>query len=74
MSDYGNGGHCSDCGGSNGMHFDGCSYDGVGHAGGYFRSDFKEGLRNFSGVMMILLAGFCPPIGVVFFLIFMACR
>ena len=31
MNDYG---HCPDCGGSDGIHFDGCAYEGVdnGHS------------------------------------------
>lgn len=30
MGDYNNGGHCTDCGGDNGIHYSGCTYEGVG--------------------------------------------
>ena len=35
MSEHGNHGHCPDCGGSDGHHFNDCIYDGVGSGRGY---------------------------------------
>lgn len=35
MSEHG---HCHDCGGHDGNHFDGCTYEGTGSVGGYSSS------------------------------------
>ena len=70
MSDYGNHGYCSDCGGKEGHHFNDCSYDGTSGGWGYPRRNSSDTWKWICVVMMVLFGGLCPPIGVVFFLIF----
>ena len=42
MGDYGSHGHCPDCGGSHGHHFNDCFYDGVGSGRGYSHSGSSD--------------------------------
>lgn len=71
MSDYGNYGYCSDCGGSDGHHYNDCSYDGINGGHGYPRSGSSDTWKWICVIMMVVFGGLCPPIGVIFFLIFM---
>ena len=58
MSDYG---HCSDCGGSDGLHIPGCDYEGTGDYGGYRAGkgvgflDLGLYVLRFIGVLFLLL-------------------
>ena len=55
MSEHGHGGHCRDCGGTGGHHYNGCTYDGV-DSGRSHRSSLPDSVRE------ILLIG-----GVIFY-------
>ena len=67
MSEFGNHGHCPDCGGSAGNHFNDCIYDGVGSGRGYSRGG-SDTWKWICVIMMVVFGGLCPPIGVVFYL------
>lgn len=70
MSEHGNHGHCPDCGGSGGHHFNDCIYDGVGSGRGY-SSGGSDVWKWICVICMVVFAGLCPPIGVVFYLAFL---
>lgn len=71
MSEHGNHGHCPDCGGSYGHHFNDCIYDGTGSGRGYYGGGGSDVWKWICVVMMVIFGGLCPPIGVVFYLLFM---
>ena len=49
MSEHGHGGHCRDCGGTGGHHYNGCTYDGV-DSGRSHRSSLPDSIR-VSGIL-----------------------
>ncbi len=73
MSDYGYGssGHCPDCGGSNDLHFNDCTYDGINRGTGRSGGASSDTWKWICVIMMIIFGGLCPPIGAFFFLLFM---
>lgn len=71
MGDYGSHGHCPDCGGSHGHHFNDCIYDGVGSGRGYSHSGSSDTWKGICVFMMVVFGGLCPPIGAFFFIAFL---
>ncbi len=67
MGDYGHNGTCRDCGGSNGSHYNDCTYD--GSSGWSHRSSLPDGVKSILLPASVIFMGLCPPIGVVLFFI-----
>lgn len=74
MSDYGSHGHCSDCGGNSGNHFNDCSYDGINGGHGYSGGNSSDTWKWICIAMMVIFGGLFPPIGMLFFWIFMSSK
>jgi len=67
MSEYG---HCNDCGGTNGHHFNDCTYDGVDSGRGY-SSNTPDAIKWILLIGSVVFMGLIPPIGVILFTIFL---
>ena len=55
MSEHG---HCYDCGGHDGNHFDGCTYEGTGNVGGrpsYGKGGNSVSMGKFWGIFILAL-------------------
>lgn len=64
MSEYGHGGHCNDCGGTGGHHYNGCTYDGV-DSGRSHRSSLPDSVRWILLIGGVIFMGLFPPLGVL---------
>lgn len=62
------GGHCGECGGTDGMHYSDCSYDGTGSRG-YYRSSSGQWVYF---VLSIIFGIVFLPLGFVFFILFIS--
>lgn len=64
MSEYNSGNHCTECDGTGGNHYPGCTYEGTGSNGGHYSSGSGNGMSTF-GAIMCVVGGF---VGVAFLL------
>ena len=64
MSEYNHGGHCNDCGGTSGKHYNGCSYDGT-NSGRSYKSSLPDTARWILLISGVIFMGLCPPLGVL---------
>ena len=72
MSEHGHRGHCRDCGGTGGHHYNGCTYDGV-DSGRSHRSSLPDSIRWILLIGAVIFMGLFPPLGVLLMTIVLFC-